>query len=467
MSMKLVEVIPGERTDPSVADDVAEVAKKIGRTPVRVLKDSPGFIVNRINAADTLFFCLVLDKGIATPPEVDGYARSQGLPMGPYELIDFVGVDVAWDSLSYFSQALSPEYGKGVTFGRMVQAKQLGKKTGRGFYDWSTGKAQMPAAQPTDKISIMDIFSLEINEAVKLIEEGVARPEDVEKGVTLGMNRPFGPISVAKDLSNAEVKAKLEELAAKFDCKVFAPTRAIAEGRLRDAIEGRLSPKPEGAVLVETAGPVKPVQETAKDAGPVRLERLAGGVARIVLNRPKFNTINGEVLEGLDRIITELWDDPEVRVVIVTGEGGVFSAGADLSQFFSSAVAFMEFARKGARVMTRLAELPKLTIAVLKGYALGGGPRTCPLLRPQARYRGRRDRVPRGDPRARARLVRKPEASAPDWPLTGLLDGAHKREVEGKAGVRDGPRDPAGPLGRPRRVRGPVRDRARLAPRPQ
>ena len=367
MVMKLVEVIPGTRTDPAVEQEAAEICGKIGRTAVRVLKDSPGFIVNRINAADTLFFCLVLDRGIASPPEVDTFAKGQGLPMGPYELMDFVGVDVAADSLAYFAQALSPEYAKGKYFADMAKSGLLGKKSGKGFYDWSTGRAQIPKAAATDKISIMDIFALEINEAVKLIEEGVAAPDDVEKSVTLGMNRPFGPISVAKDLSNAEVKSKLEELAKNFGCQIFAPARSIAEGKLRDAIEGRLVPEGARAAAKAEARPA-----SAESKGSVRLEKLPGGVARIVLNRPKFNMINGEVLDGLDRAISDLSADQETRVVLVTGEGNVFSSGADLSQFISSSVAFMEFSRRGARTMKRLAEMPKLTVAVLKGYALGG-----------------------------------------------------------------------------------------------
>ncbi|MDE1854081.1 MAG: 3-hydroxyacyl-CoA dehydrogenase/enoyl-CoA hydratase family protein [Thaumarchaeota archaeon] len=372
MVMKLVEVIPGAKTDPAVVQELVEVSAKLGRTPVKVLRDSPGFIVNRINAADTLFFCLVLDKGMATPAEVDGFAKGQGLPMGPYELLDFVGVDIGADSLAYFAEALSPEYGKGKTFARMAKEGLLGKKTGKGFYDWSTGRAQIPDVAPTDKISIMDIFALEINEAVKLVEEGVAGPEDIEGGVTLGMNRPFGPIAVAKDLSNAEVKSKLEELAAKFDCQIFAPARSISEGRMRDAIEGRLAPPTEKSAAAPGESGQSPKEQSA-GAGAVRLERLPGEVAKVVLNRPKLNTINAEILDGLDRIATELSNDPEVRVVIVTGEGAVFCAGADLSQFFSTSVAFMEFARKGARIMRKLSEMPKLTIAVLKGYALGGG----------------------------------------------------------------------------------------------
>jgi len=370
-AMKLVEVIPGAETDPAVVDEIAGICSKIGKTPVKVLKDSPGFVANRINAVDMLLFCLIADRGIASPAEVDTLFKSQGLPMGPYELIDFVGIDIPADSLEYFSKTLSPEYGKALTFGKMVKEKKLGKKSGQGFYDWSTGRAAIPKAAPTDKVSIMDMFVLEINEAVKLIEEGVALPDDIEKAVTLGMNRPFGPISVAKDLSNAEVKQKLEELSTKFDCSLFASAKAIAEGKMRDAIEGRLSPAaPAAARAVEGA---RLAQEPAKGAETVRLEKLPGGVARIVLNRPRLNTISAEVLDGLDRILTDLWSDREVRVVIVTGEGSIFCAGADLSKYFSNSVAFMEFTRKGERIFRRFTEIPKLTVAVLKGYALGGG----------------------------------------------------------------------------------------------
>jgi enoyl-CoA hydratase/3-hydroxyacyl-CoA dehydrogenase len=373
MVMKLVELVPGEKTDSAVLEKLALVCNEIGRTPVRVLKDSPGFIVNRINAAEMLFFCLVLDRGVATPEEVDKFARAQGLPRGPYELLDFVGLDVAWDSLSYFAKAISPEYRKGRVLGQMVESGRLGRKTGRGFYDWSSGKAELGGASATEKVSIMDIFAIEINEATKLIEEGVARPEDIEKGVVLGMGRPFGPITVAKDLSNAEVRSKLEELASVYDCKVFSPSRSILAGRLREAVEGRLGG--EGGVKPGASEDSRGGAPTARppEHGPVLIERLGSGVSRMVLNRPKFNTINKDVLEEIDRALSELWDDTQTRIVIVTGSGSVFSAGADLSQYFDSQLAFMKFMKEGERVFKRLTQFPHLTIAVLKGYALGGG----------------------------------------------------------------------------------------------
>jgi enoyl-CoA hydratase/3-hydroxyacyl-CoA dehydrogenase len=278
-----------------------------------------------------------------------------------------VGIDVANDSLEYFAGALSPEYGKTQVFKRMVKEGKLGRKTGGGFYSWASGRASIPKAEPTDKLAMMDLFSVEINEAVKLLEEGVATPDDIDKSVMLGMNRPFGPISVAKSFTNAEIRSKLEEIATRFDCPLFAPAKPIMEGKLREAIEGRL--QVEHSALVSPP----PSELVPNQSLPVYLERLGGRVARIVINRPKHNTLNAEVLEGLDRIMDELWDDKEVSVVLVTGQGSTFSAGADLSQFFASSLDFMDFAARGARLFKRLTELPKLTIAVMKGSAIGGG----------------------------------------------------------------------------------------------
>ncbi len=364
--MKLVEVIPGSNTNPKVVETIISVCKKLGRTPITVARDVPGFIVNRINAADILLFGLILDRGMATPGEVDAYAKAQGLPMGPYELLDFVGIDVAGDSLDYFATALSPEYGKVKVFRQMIREGKLGKKSGAGFYDWSSGRAKAGNVPPTDKLTMMDLFSIEINEAVKLIQEGVASPEDIDRSVVLGMNRPFGPISVAKSFTNAEIKGNLDELAAKFECPIFAPARSIVDGKLREAVEGRLRQEKLAADVV--AKPLPPEEDL-----PVYLQRLGSGVARIVLNRPKHNTLNGDVLDGLGKIVDELWDDRDVKVVLITGQGTTFSAGADLSQFVATSMDFMAFSRRGQMAFRRLTEFPKLTVAVVKGYAFGGG----------------------------------------------------------------------------------------------
>ncbi len=369
--LKLVEVIKGEKTSQKVFDETFELSRKIGKTPIRVLKDSAGFVVNRINAPESLFFCLVLDQNVAKPEEVDTFARGQGLPMGPYELMDYVGIDTVVHSLDYYAQELSPEYGKCKAFRTMYESKNLGLKTGKGFYTWKEGHAEIPKASPTEKLELMDVLAVELNEAVKIIEEKIALPADIEIGVKLGMNRPFGPISVAEGLTNAEVKKKLETLAAKYGTVVFEPAESIKKGKLKEIISIKSfdqdGKKPATAPEVPAGSSSSPGDQV------VIMEKLPGKVARISINNTKNNLLSSEVLSDLEKNILALWNDHDVNVIIVTGKGPVFSAGAQLSQFFPGSMDFMEHSRKGERTFRLLSEIPKITIAEMKGYTLGGG----------------------------------------------------------------------------------------------
>jgi len=347
--MQLVEVIRGERTSEEVIQRTVEVTKAIGKVPVLVRKDVPGFIVNRINAAETLFFCLLAQRGVRIE-DVDATAKAQGLPMGPYELMDFVGLDVAYHSLEYFSKEVSVEYGQCTLLRDMVNSGKLGKKSGRGFYDWSKGRPEVRGNQGA--FDLTDVLALEINEAVKLIEMGVASPQDVETAVKLGMNRPFGPISAAKAFKSSEIAEKLSRISQQLNSSVFQPAASIREGRMREVLEGR---------------EVRPQQAS----NVVTLERR-GKVALVKINRPKLNLINGEVMEQLDKVIDELWNDQSVNVVVVTGQGDNTSAGAELGTFFRDPFQFLEFGRRGERTFRKLSEIPKITVALMKGMCWVG-----------------------------------------------------------------------------------------------
>ncbi|WP_393971269.1 3-hydroxyacyl-CoA dehydrogenase NAD-binding domain-containing protein [Oxyplasma meridianum] len=368
--LKLVEVIMGEKTSKKVFDETFQLSKKIGKTPIKVLKDSPGFVVNRINAPESLFFCLLLDQKVAKPEEVDTFARGQGLPMGPYELMDYVGIDTVVHSLDYYAQELSPEYGKCKSFKTMYESKNLGLKTGKGFYNWKDGHAEIPKVSPSEKLELMDVLAVELNEAVKLIEEKVALPADIEIGVKLGMNRPFGPISVAEGLTNAEVKKKLETLAANYGTSVFQPAESIKNGRLKEIISIKSF---DDGKKTSAEHEVSTGSSTGSQDHLVIMEKLPGKVARLSINNTKNNLLSSEVLSDLERNILALWNDHDVNVIIVTGKGPVFSAGAQLSQFFPGSMDFMEHSRKGERIFRLLSEIPKITIAEMKGYTLGGG----------------------------------------------------------------------------------------------
>ena len=214
--MKLVEVIKGDKTSSECVDEIYELAEKIGKKPIKVLKDEAGFVVNRISAPEMLLLCTAYGNKIAKPEAIDKYFKSQGLPMGPYQLFDYVGLDTVVDSLKYYGKELSPDYGKCQAFDSFIESKHLGLKTGSGIYKWESGRAIIPDAEESDKINLMDMFALEINEATKLIEDGVASPDDIETGVKYGLNRPFGPITVANGLSNDEVLETLKSLNTLF-----------------------------------------------------------------------------------------------------------------------------------------------------------------------------------------------------------------------------------------------------------
>ncbi len=369
--MKLVEIIKGEKTSDAVFERVFDFAKKIGKVPIRVLKDSPGFVVNRINAPESLFFCVLVEKLKMNPADVDAFARSQGLPMGPYELMDYVGLDTVVHSLDYFAKELSPDYGSCRAFHDLVSKNRLGMKTGSGFYTWENGKAMIPEPKGSPDLSLLDVLAIEVNEASKIVEEGIASPQDIETGVKLGMNRPFGPVSVAEGLTVAEIREKLEEIHKKTGLDVFRPSKTIMEGRLKEAFASKPS-KPKG---VETGSIASAHHVPDGNANPDQLVELSfeNRVAILTLSNGKNNLLNGSVLEQLEEAIDSLSGSGDARAIVIRGNGGVFSAGAELSQFFQGPMDFMRFSAKGQSIFEKMSKIRIPVIAAIDGYALGGG----------------------------------------------------------------------------------------------
>lgn len=358
--MKLVEVIRGEKSSEENFEAVFSFSKQIGKEPIKVLKDTAGFVVNRISAPESLYFILLLENKVDSPQAIDAFAKSQALPMGPYELMDYVGIDTVLHSLEYYEKTLSKDYGLAKIPAQMTKDNKLGVKTSEGFYKWVNGKAQIPSSEPSTKVQLMDVFALEINEATKLIEDGVATPADIEKGFCLGMNRPFGPVSVANGLSNREVKDKLNELYEKYKANVFKPSRSIEEGKLKEVMSGKVPDKKTDQATVSTGSELINVVKTGK-------------VARVELNNGKNNLLNSKLLNDLDRVINELNSQRDIFVVVIAGNGNVFSAGAELTEFIPSPIEFMEHSRRGERLFRKLSEMPKIVIAEMSGYVLGGG----------------------------------------------------------------------------------------------
>ncbi|MEO7201399.1 MAG: 3-hydroxyacyl-CoA dehydrogenase NAD-binding domain-containing protein [Candidatus Tumulicola sp.] len=138
-AMQLVEVVPCEETGDETVDATMEFARRLNKTPV-IAADSPGFIVNRVARPYYLQSMLALADGVATAPELDALARSAGFRMGPFELMDLIGLDVNLaTSESVYERTAALRLEPVAVQRELVAAGSLGRKTGRGFYDYRDG----------------------------------------------------------------------------------------------------------------------------------------------------------------------------------------------------------------------------------------------------------------------------------------------------------------------------------------
>lgn len=231
--MELVEVVKGEKTSEETMEVTYDLAEAMGKYPVRVEKDSPGFIVNRINSPITVLIGKMLDTKGVEPEELDAVAKEGGMPMGPFELMDYVGLDILYHSAKYLAEEIDEEYGPSETLEEMVERGDLGKKTGQGFYDWSDGRPDIDTSKASEDIEfeLEDLAALQANEASKLLEEGVSEdPDEINEAVKKGGNTPFGPFELAESIGYDNVVEKCKELAEEYDVDIFKPTETLKKG---------------------------------------------------------------------------------------------------------------------------------------------------------------------------------------------------------------------------------------------
>ena len=239
--MELVEVVAGEKTSPEVVSRVTEFARRVGKVPV-VVRDNPGFVVNRILMPYLVEAVRLFDVG-ASAHDIDEAMLDFGMPMGPLRLLDEVGLDVA----AHVVSTLAAKFGERVTapalIEKMIGAGMLGKKAGRGFYDYTHDKpnheldvmrsvhrhAHFTHDELTRRMSL-----LMINEAARCVEEKVASIADIDLAMVLGTGfAPFhgGPLRYADTLGIPNVVAEMEKLATtepRFTpCKLL---KQMAEG---------------------------------------------------------------------------------------------------------------------------------------------------------------------------------------------------------------------------------------------
>jgi 3-hydroxybutyryl-CoA dehydrogenase len=221
--MKLVEVIPAVQTSQNVLDTcVAEITR--WKKVVAIAKDTPGFIVNRVARPFYGEALRMYEEGVANFATIDAAMKSVGgFRMGPFELMDFIGNDVNYTVTETVFNAFyqDPRYKPSFTQQRYSQAGYLGRKSGRGYYDYKNmeadnafAKAPSQAATATqDKEAIFErILVMLINEAADALFWNVASAEDIDNAMTKGVNYPKGLLSWADEKGISWCVQKMDAL---------------------------------------------------------------------------------------------------------------------------------------------------------------------------------------------------------------------------------------------------------------
>lgn len=226
--MKLVEIIPGLLTSNQVLAETRNLIDNWGKISA-VAKDTPGFIVNRIARPFYGEALKIFEEGIADFATIDyAMVNHGGFKMGPFELMDFIGNDVNYKvTETVFEQMYyDRRYMPSITQKRYAEAGLYGRKSGRGFYDYSENSEKLkPDTNKDLTISIFDrILYMLINEAVDAVFMNIATPADIDNAMTKAVNYPKGLLKWCDEIGAEEILTMLEIMQDHFGDDRYRPS---------------------------------------------------------------------------------------------------------------------------------------------------------------------------------------------------------------------------------------------------
>ncbi len=236
--MRLIEIIAGEQSSEETMNIGVEVGESLPclrgeRYVPKVLKDHPGFIVNRVLAPERIYsdyiFDLAYKQGIPWQ-EIDADITGPNEQMSRLVLADFVGRDVSFHTAEYYAETLSPDFSPGEFVRKQIAEGNLGKKTGRGFYDWSEGRPRPDLSKKAGIVNSMVYTAIRVNEACRVLEEGVCNSwKVIDEAILAGMNFP-GPMEYAVN-NYRQLAELLEEYSEKLNKPYLKPIKLLQSGK--------------------------------------------------------------------------------------------------------------------------------------------------------------------------------------------------------------------------------------------
>jgi len=234
--LRLIELIKGERTSQEAFDIGVAIGQKLpalkGKRYIAIIeKESPGFIVNRLIIATSLLFNWALDfasdKGIPYEQIDNDFVSPPGL--GPLAKWDFLGLDVVSDVMNYFVKEISPEFAPGKTLVNLLKEGNLGRKTGKGIYEWFEGKPIRKTDEKAGLFNPEQYYAIQLNEGCRLLDEKIVSGyKIIDDTMLAGMDMP-GPFGAGKKNYEKWV-IMLEELAEITQINYFKPCEMMKSG---------------------------------------------------------------------------------------------------------------------------------------------------------------------------------------------------------------------------------------------
>ena len=333
---RLLEVIPHATTTQETVEQALLFAKLHGKDAILV-KDAPGFAVNRFFVPFLNEATRMLEENVANIPTIEAAAKSVfRIGMGPFELMNVTGIPIAIHSSTTLGNELGPFY---ATSECLKAQGEAGKP-----WDLSGEVDESKAAEIGDRF-----LGVCLGVAAALVDEGVATIEDTDRGAKIGLRWSLGPFEIMNRIG--------------ID-KTYEVVQAIVS-RYPDFRMPRILKK-------------------QKDLGqPFAFQfvdlKIKDGIATITINRPEaMNALNKTVVAQLDQRFTEAENNPEAKAIVFQGAGKAFVAGADIRYFVKNIKNnriqdTVSFTRKGHELLLRIEKCAKPTIALLDGLSLGGG----------------------------------------------------------------------------------------------